>query len=261
MQDYQTIVFTGFRNEEWENIIENNGGKINNTISKNTDSEKQSLDTSSLVSKLGKINAQNDNLLAQNPLFSILTPAFAYNEKGVMQYGKGCIIGTAKIVDTAKINDYLSQPEIRLLFPKYTKLLWMFKPASHIGSEMLEMVAVKTNRRGVADVSGAHITNARIIFHDESSSPSISIVMNLEGAFAWKRLSRKNVGWSIAIVVDDQVYSCPVVNAEIPNGNTSLDGGFTLEEATDFANVLNAGKLPVRLRILTEETVLPMSSR
>ena len=40
-----------------------------------------------------------------------------------------------------------------------------------------------------------------------------------------------------------------------------LNGKIEVEEATDFANVLNAGKLPVRLRILTEETVLPMSSR
>ncbi|MCL4169297.1 UNVERIFIED_CONTAM: hypothetical protein GTU68_064660, partial [Idotea baltica] len=80
---------------------------------------------------------------------------------------------------------------------------------------------------------------------------------NSEGAKTWKRLTRENIGKNIAIVLDDNVYSAPTVNGEIPGGSSQISGGFSLEEAEDLANILKAGKLPAPARIVEEAIVGP----
>jgi len=81
--------------------------------------------------------------------------------------------------------------------------------------------------------------------------------MNAEGAKIWARLTADNVERSIAIVLDDYVYSYPRVNQEIRGGRSSITGGFTINEAKDLANVLKSGKLPAPARIIQEEIVGP----
>ena len=85
--------------------------------------------------------------------------------------------------------------------------------------------------------------------------------MNAEGTDKWRSLTRENIGRQIAIVTttvfDDYVYSYPVVNAEIPNGRSTISGGnMTVEEAKDLAVILNAGALPVQV-LLVEEGIVP----
>jgi SecD/SecF fusion protein len=71
------------------------------------------------------------------------------------------------------------------------------------------------------------------------------------------RPTKANIGRSIAIVLDDLVYSSPNVQNEIPNGRSSINGNFTSEEAGDLANILKAGKLPAPTRIVEEAVVGP----
>jgi SecD/SecF fusion protein len=79
---------------------------------------------------------------------------------------------------------------------------------------------------------------------------------------AWKRLTGENIGKQVAIVLDDYVYSYPVVNDEIPSGRSSISGGeMTIEEAQDLANILKAGKLPAPSRIMEEAVVGPSLGR
>ena len=85
----------------------------------------------------------------------------------------------------------------------------------------------------------------------------VSMSMNSEGAAIWKRLTGDNVGKCIAIVLDNYVYSAPVVNGEIPNGHSQISGNFTIEEGKDLANVLKAGKLPAPAKIVEENIVGP----
>jgi SecD/SecF fusion protein len=83
------------------------------------------------------------------------------------------------------------------------------------------------------------------------------MTMNGQGAQIWKNLTKANVGRSIAIVLDDLVYSSPNVQNEIPNGRSSISGNFTSEEAGDLANILKAGKLPAPTHIVEEAVVGP----
>ena len=70
-------------------------------------------------------------------------------------------------------------------------------------------------------------------------------------------MTEENVGKFVAVVLDDFVYSAPVVNGKIPNGRTSISGGFTIEEAQDLANALKSGKLPASARIIQYDVVGP----
>jgi len=81
--------------------------------------------------------------------------------------------------------------------------------------------------------------------------------MNPEGAKTWARLTKENIGRSIAIVLDDMVYSFPNVNSEINGGQSEIWGDFTAQEAQDLANVLKSGKMPAPSRIVQEDVVGP----
>ena len=83
------------------------------------------------------------------------------------------------------------------------------------------------------------------------------MVMNAMGAKTWARLTKENTGNYIAIVLDDYVYSAPLVHGEIPGGRSSISGNFTYNEANDLAIVLKSGKLPAPARIIQEAVVGP----
>ena len=80
---------------------------------------------------------------------------------------------------------------------------------------------------------------------------------NAGGAKAWARLTKENIGRSIAIVLDNMVYSAPNVNDEITGGRSQITGRFTPEEAKDLANVLKSGKMAASVRIVQEDVVGP----
>ncbi len=145
------------------------------------------------------------------------------------------------------------------LLPRDLKLLWSIKPVQwDANKNVYELVAIKvTNRDGNPPLDGGVITDARDDFGTTGGEAEVSMSMNAEGAKIWARLTADNVERSIAIVLDDYVYSYPRVNQEIRGGRSSITGGFTINEAKDLANVLKSGKLPAPARIIQEEIVGP----
>jgi SecD/SecF fusion protein len=168
----------------------------------------------------------------------------------------------ATVKDTAKVNRLLARPEIRSIFPSTMKWLWGVKPEktgadqTKEQDEVLPLYFVKKGRDNQAPLEGSVITDARQDF-DDRGQPEVTMAMNSEGARIWKRLTAANIGRRIAIALDNYVYSAPNVRSEIPNGNSSISGSFTVDEAKDLANILKAGKLPVPTRIVEEEVVGP----
>jgi SecD/SecF fusion protein len=190
----------------------------------------------------------------KNPLYSVLNPAYEQRQ-GQYYPGQSATVGYAAIKDTAKVNKMLR--EANNVFPRDLKLLWMNAPRVE-GSGVLELLALKiTNRDRKPALGGEVITNARQDY-DQNGRVEVTMSMNAEGAKIWKRLTGENIGNQIAIELDDYVYSAPNVNSEIPNGQSSISGGnTTIEEAQDLANILKAGKLPARARIVEEAVVGP----
>ena len=188
-----------------------------------------------------------------NPLYAVLNPAYEQRQ-GQYYPSQSATVGYAAIKDTAKVNKMLR--ETKSVFPRDLKLAWMNAPRVE-GSGVLELLALKiTNRDGKPALGGEVITDARQDY-DRNGRVEVTMSMNAEGAKIWKRLTGENIGNQIAIVLDDYVYSAPNVNSEIPSGQSSISGNFTIEEAQDLANILKAGKLPARARIVEEAVVGP----
>lgn len=196
-----------------------------------------------------------DDFNLQNPLFAVLYP----NTTRDGQPGSGSMIGYSHFRDTAKVNTYLNMPQIRSLFPRDVKFYWSGKAYKYDETATLfELHAIKiTTRDEQAPLDGDVITTARTAFDQTSASAEVNMNMNGEGAKIWARLTRENIGRSIAVVLDEYVYSSPTVQTEIKNGSSVITGDFTIEEAEDLANKLKSGKLPAPARIIQEAIVGP----
>lgn len=218
--------------------------------------DKLALDSLSLKEILAKDSLSTDEIAyaEQNPLFYILQPS-VYN--GSLM--SGACIGRAHYKDTAKINQWLNLPQIKSLFPVDFVPMWTVKPTDLDPSgTTFELVAIKNSGRdGKAPLDGSKVTDASVSYSQTKANPSVTMAMNPEGTRIWARLTADNIGKSIAIVLDGMVYSYPNVQTEISGGRSEITGNFTLDEATDLANVLNSGKLPAPATILQEQVVGP----
>ena len=172
--------------------------------------------------------------------------------------GQGPVVGYAIAKDTAEVNKYLALPEVRAELPKDLHLKWGVSAAEFDKKgQTYELYAIKsTERNGKAPMEGDVVTDAKDEY-DQYSKPAVSMVMNSDGARRWAQLTKQNIGRSIAIVLDNYVYSAPNVNTEITGGRSQITGHFTPEQAKDLANVLKSGKMPAPAHIVQEDIVGP----
>ncbi len=214
----------------------------------------------SLLNALGadkdnSAEAANDELTKNHPLFNenMLMPNI--NQQGGLLAGP--VVGYAHGKSREAINRMIDAAmEKRIIDNRTVKFLWGAKPVQD-GSDIYQLYAIRINTRdGSALLDGSVITDARQDFTNAGGN-EISMTMNSEGAREWKRITGENVGNCIAIVLDNLVYSAPVVNGEIAGGRSSITGAFTLEEAKDLANILKSGKLPAPAVIVQEAVVGP----
>ena len=178
----------------------------------------------------------------ENPLFAVLTPPVGQTGN-VM---RGATMGYAHFSDTAQVNKLLNMPEVKALFPEDLIPMWSVKP---IEGNQYELVAIRSS------LDQKFITDARVQYN--GASPEVSMSMSAEAAKVWARITKDNINRQVAIVLDNMVYSHPVVNTEITGGNSQITGNFTLEEAEDLVNVLKSGTLPAPAKIVQEQVVGP----
>ena len=199
-------------------------------------------------------NQSMEEFAKQHPLFALLQ-INQYNG----QLGRGASVGVANVRDIPKINEYLAMKQVKDVLPRNLSLKWGVK-AMDEKEQYFELYAIKvTNRDGSPALGGDVVTDANADFVQQvgRSEQQVSMSMNAEGAKAWARLTKENIGKSIAIVLDDMVYSAPNVNDEITGGRSSITGHFTPEEAKDLANVLKSGKMAASVHIVQEDVVGP----
>jgi len=207
----------------------------------------------SLTSIIDTAALSADQFALENPFYAVLIPNINQNN----QPNQGPVCGFAAVKDTAQINTYLLMPEVQDLLPRDLKLAWTVKPYDTEGN-FVQLIALKvTSRDGKAAMAGDVVTDARTQFGQFNGSPEVSMSMSAEGGRAWKRLTGENIGKSVAIVLDNYVYSFPTVQAEISGGRSQITGNFTINEADDLANILKSGKLPAPARIIEEAIVGP----
>jgi SecD/SecF fusion protein len=214
----------------------------------------------SLLSELDKTATKdsssvnkNADMAKQYPLFSVLSPSATPDG----QLYPGAAVGTSHFKDTATVNKYLKLDQVKALLPRNLAFKWTAKSIDK-EEKFFRLIAIKvTSRDGKAPLEGDVITDARQDYADMGSRPEVSMSMNSEGAKVWARLTKDNVGKSLAIVLDGYVRSYPNVTGEITGGRSSITGLESIEEAKDLANILKSGKMPAPAVIIAEDVVGP----
>jgi SecD/SecF fusion protein len=224
-------------------------------VSSDTTKKEQSLlDLIEKDTTAAKDASTREEFALQNPLFGILNPRV--NEQG--QPLPTSMIGLALGKDTARVNKILMMNQVKALFPRNLRLAWSQNPYKYDPTKSLyELHALKvTTRDGRPPLDGDVVTSARSSA-DVMGEIKVDMSMNAEGAKVWARMTRENVGRSVAVVLDGSVRSSATVQGEITGGSTEISGNFTIEEADDLANILKSGKLPAPARIISDTVVGP----
>ena len=233
--------------------------------------KKDSTNNSSIEEELAKLNKTDSTSLSENqedsakvkgnesldafrknyPLFALL------NVVNPQSAHAGPVIGTANKQDMALVDQYLNMRLVKEALPRQLVLRWGVKPVDD-KERYFQLYALKTSTRdGRPALEGDVVTSAKDEFNPQTSQPQVSMSMNSEGTKKWARLTKDNIGKCVAIVLDNMVYSAPVVNDEIPNGTSSISGHFTVEQTKDLANVLKSGKMSAPAKIVQENVIGP----
>lgn len=171
--------------------------------------------------------------------------------------GPGPVIGYVNVKDTGKLFDYFSYEEVLAELPGDARIMISSSPIPS-NPDLYEVYAMKARLDGTgALLEGDVISSASQSFNTTNGAPEVTMSMKSDGAKAWRRITSENKGRFIAITLDNQVYSAPRVNEEIPNGRSVISGNFDIKEAQVLANILEVGKLPVPSRIVQEDIVGP----
>ncbi|MBR9757324.1 MAG: protein translocase subunit SecDF [Algicola sp.] len=246
---YKGEQFLGFLNEANELLknMEAQEEAASNETEESVDDTEQTEDDK-IADLLGE---DPDSTIVENNPIGKLIRGFGYQG--------GPIVAQFAVKDKDQVEAYLNMPQVRALLPAELRdVKFLFgKPATD--SEILDLYALIGNRDNVPPLSGAVVTDARQEY-GPTGKPVVSMQMNSKGAKVWEELTGKAYQQQsqIAIVLDNVVYSAPgVTTGAISGGNSQISGEFSLNEATDLANVLRAGKLPASADIIQGEVVGP----
>ena len=184
------------------------------------------------------------------------------------QWVESSILGSAKITDTADVNEYLNMKEIQTALSSVRNLDFMWESKSSFSTEdgtpMLNLFLIKKTKSGNPLLDGEEVESARQDFDPLSRKPLVSLQFKSAGAIAWADLTEKSFTdqTGIAVTLDRKVFSSPVASERIEGGRTQISGGsFSgpggLEEARKLASILKAGALPAPSKIVDEAFVGP----
>jgi len=182
--------------------------------------------------------------------------------------GKTAILEFKLVDDEAQVAAELPQA----IVPGEEKaLLEQFAERIPEGNEILFKSTINENTKEIigkipfllkkqAALTGDLLNDARVSF-DSYGLPYVSLELNTAGAKIFEEVTGANIGKRLAIVLDNNVYSAPVIRDRIAGGSAMIEGNFTLDEAKDLSIVLKAGALPAPLKMLQNVTVGPSLGR
>jgi SecD/SecF fusion protein len=181
---------------------------------------------------------------------------------GQLAYGPA-VFGLADKSKIDYINEWLAKPAIKTMFPSDLTFAWSqksIKGTTDGNGSIYELYALKGKKGGSGPgLDGSSVTNASVS-PDETGKAAVSLKMNTTGARLWGDMTTaafNDQKKQIAVVLDDKVVSAPNVNSPILTGDSQITGNYTMEEAQDFARILQVGKLPAKIKIIQESVVGP----
>ena len=173
------------------------------------------------------------------------------------------IVAMAPSANREVIDSILTSTTAQRILPANLKLRWEVKPqqveyTDSLGkhkAEFYRLIALKTSN-GKPALTGDVVVAASSDY-EQLQGNVVSMTMNNDGAKAWARITQNNLGKSVAIVLDEHVYSFPTVNSVIEGGRSQITGDFTVDEAKDLANVLKSGKMAAKVEIISDTVIGP----
>jgi len=214
----------------------------------------------STLAGLGELGGEGDlagDSTDAGPLFELLGLNFAQTNADLSG-----VIGYAELSNVAAIEQILKSKAAKKALgskARSIRFVWDSKSFENTnGQNIVGLYALNTKGRDNSILSGERVVQSYPTPNPSGNGFAVSLSMDQEGARIWKKMTTDNVGRQVAVVLDNKVYSAPNVNEPIPNGNTSISGGFQeVTEAQDLANILSIGKLPARPEIIEEAVVGP----
>ncbi|GBD92943.1 preprotein translocase subunit SecD [bacterium BMS3Abin05] len=160
------------------------------------------------------------------------------------------------------VEKILNMPQIKKVIPSDVEFLWGSKSVPVGDEKYYELYLV--NRE--PELTGKYVVGAGVQIGSGSSftsagKPIVNLKMNSEGAKIFAHVTGANINRRMAIVLDNRVYSAPVIRSKIPNGDAIIEGMGNMDEAKDLAIILRAGALPAPVKIIEERTVGPSLGR
>lgn len=180
----------------------------------------------------------------KNPWFYLVRP---------QQSQDGSVSWLVRETDKPAVQKLLDRKELQDLVP--TDVSFGFSNRSFVaeGEKIYQFYILKKE----PELTGGVVINARSNIDPQNNTPVVYMEMNSDGAADWARITGANINKNIAIVLDNVVYSAPVVRNKITGGNSQIEGMANIQEAKLLEIVLKAGALPAPLQIIEERTVGP----
>jgi preprotein translocase subunit SecD len=182
----------------------------------------------------------------------IQLPGVKDPERAIALLGKTARLEFKMVAEDANLQDAAKG----ILSPG-TQLLYERKVDSRTGAVTEVPLVVKEK----TVLTGDLLSDAQVRIDTRFNEPYVAIDFNAVGAKRFDQITAANVGKRMAIVLDDTVYSAPVIRERISGGSAQISGSFSEQEATDLAIVLRAGSLPAPVKILEDRTVGPSLGR
>lgn len=107
----------------------------------------------------------------------------------------------------------------------------------------------------LTELTGRYLQKAQVSADPNTNQPLILIQFNAEGAELFEKLTSRNVGKPLAIFLDNQLISMPVVQEPISGGDAQITGQFTFDEVKKMVSLFNAGALPAPIALISQQTV------
>lgn len=223
--------------------------EVEDTLEEVADSLTAELDLEEEIEELDEIEEAEVKLSSFARIFSPNIDAGRYMDSPNLGY--------AKATDTSTINQILNDKASDMMMDDIL-FVWDAKGIkSDQDTLVYSLFALKVPEDGKARVGGKDIEHASLSIDPNTGERGVSIEMGDVGAEEWGQMTTENVGNFIAIMMDNKVYSAPIINTPITGGQTLISGQFTVEEAQGLSDLLNAGALPAPCIIVDEAVVGP----
>jgi SecD/SecF fusion protein len=202
----------------------------------------QPSDTSAISTPEGEMSPEQ---------FAIKHPFFALALVNPQQFPGEAVVAEE---NKERVRRLLDRDDVRKIIPNDVQFLWSAKTRMlGDGKRFFTLFPVKAT----PELTGGVVTNARATLDPAYNQPIVTMEMNSEGAREWARITGANVNKRIAIVLDNGVFSAPVVRGKIPGGHSQIEGMDNLDEAKLLEIVLKAGALPAPVDIIEQRSVGP----